>query len=99
MPARPTLPRNAKRLPKGTNRHDYEPEVFAQYVRDKARQYKAAHRRKQRHHGYRDVTFALSKIARENLTRMCKDVGMSKSQLLNYLLENHHVKSIQSQQE
>jgi len=91
MPARPTLPRNAKCLPKGTNKHDYDPEVYAEWLRDRLRQKKSRQRNRQRHRGYRDVTFNLSKVARDNLKRLSKELGMSKSKLLNQLLEQYHV--------
>lgn len=96
MPPKKTLPRTAKRLPKGTNRHDYEPEVFEAWNRDRMRQRKARHRSLQRHRGYRDVTFALSKEARENLASVSKEVGMTRSTLLNTLLEHLNVQFLQA---
>lgn len=90
MPAKKTLPRTAKRLPKGTTKHDYEPEVYEAWLRDRWRQKKAAARRRAQHRGFREVTFFLSKEARDNLTRMTKDTGMSKSKLLTTLLEQLH---------
>lgn len=90
MPAKPTLPRKAKRLPKGTTRHDYEPEVFEAWQRDRWRQMQAVRRSRAKHRGWREATFFLSKEARDNLTRMAKATGLNKSQLLNQLLESLH---------
>lgn len=91
MPAKKTLPRNAKRLPKGTTKDDYEPEVIEAWQRDRWRQQKAKVRAKLRHRGLREVTFFLSKDARANLKHACKKLGVSKTELLTHLLEQFHV--------
>lgn len=87
MPAKPKLPRNAKRLPKGTNKNDYDPEVYAEWKRDRNRQYKETSRKRARHRGLRDSTFQLNREAREILARESKAVGMSKTQFITHLLE------------
>lgn len=100
MPAKRKLPRNAKRLPKGTTRDDYEPEVIEAWERDRWRQRKEVHRNRQRHRGVRDVTFALCKDAREKLTQLCKTRGMSKTQVITHLiLESHDVQVLPQQPE
>lgn len=87
MPAKPKLPRNAKRLPKGTTKDDYDPEVYLAWKRDRGRQRQERYRRRARHRGIRDVTFQLGKDAREILDRSRKELGMSRSQFITTLLE------------
>lgn len=87
MPPKRKLPRNAKRLPKGTTKHDYDPEVYAQWKRDRWRQQKEASRKRAWHRGIRDTTFQLGKEARAILDRERKRVGMSKSRFITHLLE------------
>lgn len=91
MPAKRKLPRNARRLPKGTSRDDYDPEVLREFDRSRWRHYKELHRKKLNHHGRREVTFALGKDARDTLARLQKDRGMSKSDIITHLLENADV--------
>lgn len=94
MPPKRKLPRNARRLPKGTTVNDYEPEVIAEWIRDRNRQYKETHRNRQRHRGIRDVTFALGRDSRVTLTRLCKERGMSKSQLIEHLIQQESIREV-----
>ena len=86
MPGKRKLPRNAKHLIKGTRKADYEPEVIREYERDKNRQYREATRKRQRHAGIRDVTFALGKDARDRLDALSKERGVSKTKIITHLL-------------
>lgn len=92
MPKR-KLPRNAKRLPKGTTRADYDPEVLQEWQRDRWRQRKEVQRKRQRHLGVRDKTFALSKESRETLKDLSRTLGMSETKVITYLLEKTNVPS------
>ena len=87
MPAKRKLPRNAKRLPKGTTRADYDPVVLQEWERDRWRQRKEVSRKRQHHLGVRDQTFALSKESRETLQQLSRTLGISKTQVITHLLE------------
>lgn len=80
------LPRRRTRLPKGTKRDDYEPEVLQEFDRERGRIHQARYRNKQRHVGIRDVTFLLDKDCRDKLERLCKMQGQSKSRVLAHLI-------------
>ena|SRR3990167_368065 len=92
MPApRPLIPTVARKLPKGTKRNDYEPEVLAEYDRNQRRRYKRKQRNRDRHIGKRDVTFTLDKNVREALKRLSKQAGVTKSALLAKLILEHYI--------
>lgn len=77
------------RLPKGTKRDDYEPEVLAAFDRKRWRRVKAGVRKRKRHAGVADVLLTLDKDARDTLDRLCKEHGLSKSQVITQLLKEH----------
>lgn len=88
MPAKPKLPRKPRtRLPKGTRRNDYTEEALVDFDRNRWRIYKETSRKRQRHAGTRDVTFAFGHEARTILAKLCKERGLTKTQLLTQLLK------------
>lgn len=86
MPNKRRLPTHARRIPEGTTRADYEPEVVAEYDRNRWRRNKRNQRKRQRHKGFRDVNFFLGQEAREALTLLRKEAGMSGSKYITHLL-------------
>lgn len=91
MPRRPHP--KSTRLPKGTRRSDYEPEVLADFDRNRWALHKAARRKRQRHAGMRDVLLTLDRKSRDTLKRLSAERGCSKSQVITQLLEPHHVQT------
>lgn len=88
------LPVTARKIPKGTRKSDYEPEVIAEYERGKRRMYKANQRKREKHRGERQVTVVLGQDARAILTQLCRERGMSKATLLTHLLNKEHTHGI-----
>lgn len=86
MVGRRKLPRNAKRLPKGTTRHDYDPEVYAEWQRDRWHQRKEAQRKRRAHRGVKDYTIPLTKDAKAALDRLCERTGLLRGDLVSTLL-------------
>jgi hypothetical protein len=80
------------KLPKGTRRKDYAPEVLAEFDRKRWRRVKAGVRKRKRfREGIRPVTFDLGKESRDIMRRLCKERGLTQSQLFTQLLEKENV--------
>ena len=87
MPNKPTIPTTARRLPAGTTRADYEPEVLAEYDRNRWRRNKRKHRNRKRHTGYLDTSFFLDRDTRAGLAQLAKAAGVTKSALIAQLVK------------
>lgn len=91
MPNKPRLPTPIRRLPKGTGRDDYAPEVLEEYDRNRRRRNTRKYRSRQRHlKGVRDVSFALTKEARLALKALSANCKTSQTKFLNQLLLETH---------
>lgn len=85
---KPTLPRNAKRLPKGARKADYEPEVIREYDLARHRIHQETYRKRLRHAGHKDATFMLSRPTRLLLAELAKLAGMSKARYVAHLIHS-----------
>lgn len=86
MPNKPTLPRSAKRIPKGRTKADYEPEVIRAYDLNLHRIRQERYRKRKRHAGHKDVTVLLAHTTRQLLTELAKLAGMSKTRYITHLI-------------
>lgn len=87
MPNKPTIPTTARRLPAGTTRADYEPEVLAEYDRNRWRRNKRKQRSRKRHVGYRDTSFFLSRETRDGIAELAKAAGVTRATLIAQLVK------------
>lgn len=87
MPNKPRLPTNARRLPKGTTRDDYEPEVIAEYDRNRWRRHKRTHRLRKAHEGRKDVAFLLDTPSRTKLAALAEAAGTTQTAVIERLIK------------
>ncbi len=81
------LPRKPTRLPKGTCRADYTDEALAAFDANSNRIRVEKHRKRLKHRGIKEVSFNAGQETRDKLERMKQMTGLSKTKLLNHLIE------------